>query len=104
MFFNFSNLYYGYAKMEANLIDQSPPELSKVTVTQSHQQLFSNAICIQLAQSENRAIRNRILLCWLTLTIPLLLYLKLRFWDGHGKNDSIHYHLHHHHHRQFSHQ
>lgn len=35
----------------------------------------------ETAKSEVKAVKNRILLCWLTLTIPLFLYLKFKFWD-----------------------
>lgn len=38
-------------------------------------------ICVNTADRESRAVRNRILLCWLTLTIPLILYLKFVYWD-----------------------
>lgn len=35
----------------------------------------------EAAKLETKAVKNRILLCWLTLTIPLFLYLKFKFWD-----------------------
>jgi hypothetical protein len=38
-------------------------------------------ISVIAADRESRAVRNRILLCWLTLTIPLILYLKFTYWD-----------------------
>ena len=40
-------------------------------------------VAIESASSETKAIRHRMPLCWLTLSIPLFLYLKFTFWDKH---------------------
>jgi hypothetical protein len=52
---------------------QQPRECGVVTI--------SRDVAGEAAKLETKAVKNRILLCWLTLTIPLFLYLKFKFWD-----------------------
>lgn len=43
--------------------------------------LIDNAVSLQYAEKEIMAIKNRIIICGLTLTIPLFLYLRFTIWN-----------------------
>lgn len=60
---------------------QEPMNLILNSETHQEKLLVDNAISLQYAEKEIKAIKNRIIICGLTLTIPLFLYLRFTIWN-----------------------
>lgn len=71
-----------------DLLHQPPPRTANLCTAGSAADqsgisgiYMDNSIALKLAEKETLAVKNRIILCGLTLTIPLFLYLRFTIWN-----------------------